>query len=90
MLTLKSDEDQLNWLKYINSYPSNSNHKETYGFKTTTPPPSIAELKEFEGKMYDIVQNVKFKHPKHNDLQIKMNDNIKNIKNDGIPMYAKC
>ena len=58
--------------------------------KRPPPPPSIAELKQFEGKMYDLVQNVKFKQPKHNDLQKKMNDNIKNIKNDGIPMYAKC
>ena len=73
----------LKWRCFHFLNPSNSNHKETYGFKTTTPPPSIAELKQFEGKMHDIVQNVKFKHPKHNDLQKKMNDDIKNIKNDG-------
>ena len=62
--------------------PVNNKQKETFGFKTTNPPPSIAELKEFENELHDLVKNVKFKRYKPNQLQNKMNKDIIKIKND--------
>ena len=41
--------------------PINANDKkETYGFRTTQPAPSVAEIKNFENAIYDFVKNVKF------------------------------
>ena len=34
--------------------------KETYGFKTPKEPPRIPELREFEDRMLDLVQNIQF------------------------------
>ena len=62
--------------------PVNSKQKETFGFKMTSPPPSITELKDFENELHDLVKNVKFKRYKPNQLQNKINEDIKKIKND--------
>ena len=43
---------------------NNNNNKETFGFKTSKPAPSVAELKDFENDMYEIVKNVKFRKNK--------------------------
>ena len=36
-------------------------HKETYGFISSKPPPILQELKEFENELADFIQNIKFK-----------------------------
>ena len=51
----------LRWRSFHFLNPSNSDRKETFGFKTTEPAPGVAELKDFENDMYDLVKNVKFK-----------------------------
>ena len=70
------------WRCFHFQNPTNSNRKETFGFKTTSPPPSIFELKQFEQELYDIVKNIKFKRYKPNDLQHRMKEDIKKMKNN--------
>ena len=56
-------------------------HKETYGFISTKPPPIIPELKEFENDLVDLIQNIKFRHvPNH--FQNKLRKDINLIKKD--------
>ena len=56
-------------------------HKETYGFISTEPPPIIPELKEFENDLVDLIQNIKFRHvPNH--FQNKLRKDINLIKKD--------
>ena len=62
--------------------PSNKTSKENFGFKTTEPAPSVAELKEFENGMYDLVRNVKFKQNRQTTLQNTLKENMKEMKKD--------
>ena len=54
----------------------NRNEKETFNFKTTKPAPSVAELKEFEDDLYELVANVKFRPIKKTTLQSTLKDNM--------------
>ena len=45
------------------------NFKETFGFKSSLDPKRLPELKPFEDKMLDLVQNIQFK-----DNQQKISD----------------
>ena len=61
-------------------YPTDENsQKETYGFKTTKPPPSLAETRDFENALYDLVKNVKFRQIKRTPLQSTLNENMRMI-----------
>jgi hypothetical protein len=66
----------LKWRSFHFLNPSNRTKKETFGFKTTEPAPSVAELKDFENDMYDLVKNVKFKHTITGTLQNTLKRNI--------------
>ena len=56
-------------------------HKGTYGFISTKPPPIIPEHKEFENDLVDLIQNIKFRHvPNH--FQNKLRKDINLIKKD--------
>ena len=56
-------------------------HKETYGFISSKPPPILKELKEFENDLADLIQNIKFKDvPNH--FQIKLQKDLQKIKKD--------
>ena len=57
-------------------------HKETYGFISTKPPPIIPELMEFENDLVDLIQNIKFRHVPDN-FQNKLRKDINLIKKDG-------
>jgi hypothetical protein len=62
---------------YLNPVP-NRQHKETFGFNTTSPPPRVDELDELRDMLYDLVVKVEFK--KHsNEFQEKLKEDIKNI-----------
>ena len=57
--------------------------KETYGFKSTRPPPHVNEMGEFEDSMLDMIQRVEFKTKTHpNDLQKKLNKDVKEIREE--------
>lgn len=50
--------------------------KETYGFRSTKPAPTIPELREFEDGLLHIIQNIKFRDIK-DEFQYKLNQDIK-------------
>ena len=56
-------------------------HKETYGFISSKPPPILQELKEFENDFADLIQNIKFKDVL-NHFQIKLQKVLQKIKKD--------
>ena len=59
--------------------PSDHQSKETYGFKTTSPAPSVPELKEFENEMLELVKNVKFKQNVSSPLQNTIKQNMREM-----------
>jgi hypothetical protein len=62
---------------YLN--PSNNyQRKETFGFRTTSPPPLVAELDELQDMLFDLVVGIKFKNHS-NDFQNKLKNDIKTI-----------
>ena len=69
------------WKAYHFLHPSQPTEKETFGFRTTKSPPAVKELEEFEGKMFSLVQNVKFKKV-NNEFQKCLTKDMNNIKSD--------
>ena len=61
---------------------SKPSFKETYGFKSSFEPKRLPELRKFEDKMLDLVQNIKFREKQHHisEFQKKLNENIKEVK----------
>ena len=53
--------------------------KETYGFKSTKPPPFVPELKEFEDGLLKLSQDIEFKST-NKPFQKQLNSDIINIK----------
>ena len=45
---------------------SKPSEKEYFGFKTQNEPDRLPELREFEDKMLDLVQNIQFKNNSQN------------------------
>ena len=63
-------------------YKSN-NSKETYRFKSRRTPPTIPEMKEFESKMTDMIQNVELdKHKPKSDFQQQLKSDAKSLTRD--------
>ena len=56
--------------------------KRTFGFRTTNYPPSSPDLEKFEADLMDLIRDIEFR-PYNNDLQAKMKEDIKSIKNCG-------
>ena len=56
---------------------NNTTKKETYGFNTTQPSPSVAETKDFENALYEFVKNVRFKQTRNSTLQSTLNENMR-------------
>ena len=63
----------------IVSITNTSTNKETFGFKTTTSPPPVAELHDFEKRMLSFVQNIEFQ-PTNSTFQNKLQQDIRKIK----------
>ena len=56
--------------------------KETFGFNTTKTPPVIEEMRVFENRMTDLIQNIEFDNHCNNDFQRQLNDDIKQINDE--------
>ena len=70
----------MRWKAYHFLNPTDSKmQKETFGFKTTTSPPPIAELHDFEERMLSLVQNIEFQQT-NSTFQNKLLQDIRNIK----------
>ena len=72
----------LRWRAFFFLNPSNASTKETFNFKTTTPAPSVPEVKGLETAMYELVKNVKFKQNVTNTLQNTLKENIREMNRD--------
>ena len=64
---------------YLNK-PTKRNKKETFGFKSTRTPPVIEEMKVFENKMTQMIQNIEFTSYM-NDFQKKLMKDVKKTTN---------
>ena len=71
---------RLRWKLFAIQNPSLIKSKLTYGFQTTTPPPSLKQLKAFEDDFFKLIQNVTFR-PVKNEFQTKLRNDIKIIQN---------
>ena len=73
---------RVRWKAYHSLVPPEQKPtKETYGFRTTKSPPPIDELREFEGRMLEIVQHIEFKHSTCK-FQQQLSRDTKKIHND--------
>ena len=69
----------MRWKAFFFLNPSErSNTKETFGFNSTAASPHVKELKEFEDKLGDMINNIKQKDYK-NSFQIKLKNDTQNI-----------
>ena len=70
---------RMRWKAHFYLNPNQqSEQKETYGFKTKQLPPFIKEMSDFESKITEMIQNIKFK-PYNNELQRKLLQDTKTI-----------
>ena len=59
---------------------SKSNSKDYFGFNSLAFPPIITEMKIFEDKMLELIQNIEFKDPKTiNSFQNMLSEEIEKI-----------
>ena len=74
----------IRWRSFFFLNPkATTENKETYGFKSTKPPPFVPELREFEDSMLNLVQNVEFKRFTCNTpFQKKLSEDVQKIKKD--------
>ena len=56
--------------------------KKTFGFRTRNCPPVVKEMKDFEIGLWNLVNNIEFRHTT-NDFQDRMKQDIRNIKQSG-------
>ena len=57
------------------------NKKVRFGFKSIKSAEPIAEMKDFEDKLFELTKNIKFEEV-HNSFQNKLNKDIRDIQND--------
>ena len=55
--------------------------RETYGFNSTKTPPNVPEMKNFEDKMTNLIQSIKFEK-RSNHFQNKLGKKVKEIKRE--------
>ena len=83
MLTSKIEKviKRMRWkvLEFLGKLDSNSNKNETYSFKSLKCPPAVEETAQFENDLLLLIKNLEFKKV-HNDFQMKLRDDIKEIK----------
>ena len=63
---------------FLNGNTGDTGH-ENYGFRSNKFPPAINELKEFEEKMTNLIQNIEFGN-KNNVFQQKLTRDLKAVK----------
>ena len=74
--------NRLRWRAFFFLNPDEGGEgKETFGFKSLRPAPAIDGLKEFEGKLIDLIQNVETKRVK-NDVQDTLKKDAEKVRKD--------
>ena len=76
---------------FLENKDTDSNNKETYGFKSKRPPPQVSALDEFEDNMLNMIQRVEFKTncTAEDILQAKLDKDVQEIQQDN-NMYVKA
>ena len=76
---------------FSHNHDTNSNEKETYGFKSKRPPPQVSVLDKFEDTMLNMVQRVEFKTTcaATDSLQAKLDKDVQETRHDK-NIYAKA
>ena len=77
----------MRWKAYHFLHPTTETTKTSFGFKTTKTPPTINELKDFEDRMLDLIQNIEFRNAT-SDFQKKLSRDVKDIKKDNDLLIA--
>ena len=70
---------RVRWKAYCYLNPCDPTNKQTFGFNTTKSPPVVKELEDFEGKMFSMIQNVRF-NKTYNEFQKKISHDMQKIK----------
>ena len=74
---------RLRWKCFFYKNPqATSAQKETYGFNSTKSPPPMDDLKEFESRLTDLIQNVEFRNDTHNQFQNNLKKDLKAVTED--------
>ena len=74
--------NRLRWRAFFFLNPNEGGEgKETFGFKSLKPAPSIDGLKDFEGKLIDLIQSVETKRVK-NEVQDTLRRDAEKVRND--------
>ena len=71
---------RIEWKAWHALNPGKKDDKESYGFSTTASVPRVDELNEFIQDFSQIPQKITFKKPPINELQNKMKQDVKKIK----------
>ena len=69
---------RLRWKMLFIRQPSTNKNKQTFGFRTTSSPPQMIELKAFEDELFSLLSNIKFRQF-NNQLQDKLREDKKKI-----------
>ena len=84
LLTAKTNSliKRMRWkaLQFLGQLPPTD--KETYGFRSRKCPPVVAQLTQFEEDLMNMIRNIEFRQV-DNELQRKMREDIKMIKQSG-------
>ena len=64
---------------YYDKEDNDTDHQETYGFKTTKCPPQNRDLINFENDLLDMIRNISFK-PVNNEFQTQLKNDIDTIR----------
>ena len=74
----------LRWKVFFFLNPSEKPaNKQTFGFPTTKPAPSSAELKDLENQMYELIKNIKFRdNHNNNHFQKELKNDMKKIETE--------
>ena len=70
---------RLRW-KMIHILNPNQHTKQTYGFRTTSSPPQVPQLKAFEDDLFSLISNIKYR-PVLNEFQMKLKEDRNEIIN---------
>lgn len=69
----------MRWRAFFYLHPeANVSTKKTYGFNSSKTPPVVEEMRTFESKMTNLIQNIQFNN-NYNNIQQQMKKDIKQI-----------
>ena len=72
----------IRWRAFFFLNPSQTkSDKETFHFNSTKPAPHVAEVKDLENELFELIHNIKFKDY-NNSFQTRLTNDIKDIEKE--------